>query len=355
MTSLIVSNTALSTQTTVNPAVAYLASRQSENTRRNMRKCLNMATDVLSNNAFVAPVRPLKQDFDNETDYKQAVSQYKLDRADYEQRYLSIRWQDLRNDHIAHVQAQLLEAYKFTTVNLVLSALRGVVRQTWKLGIIDADQRDRVSDIDNIKGQTIPAGRDVKNIEFLRLLEDCKTDDNEVIGIRDFAILLLMRNLGLRRSEVVNLKVSDLDRTDGKLRITGAKGNTDNEDFISKQTLEAVNRWLDLRQEEALTSDTLFVTINKGGRITGRKLTKQTLYKMLKRRCDRQNIDEVTPHDLRRTMITRGLEAGIDVITISKRARHKSVETTKRYDRRGDQTKRNAAEALDDFSIPFFL
>ena len=55
-----------------------------------------------------------------------------------------------------------------------------------------------------------------------------------------------------------------------------------------------------------------------------------------------------TPHDLRRTFITRLLEKGADALTVSKLAGHNSVQTTLGYDKRGEKTKQAASELLDD-------
>lgn len=333
-----------------NPAYLFVSSFPSSNTRRNYLKCLNTATDVLSNGAFIAPEKPLKDDFDTSKAYRAAMNQYKVDRADYDNRYLSIRWQDISNQHLTMVKSRLEDEYSFQTINLVLSAMRGVVKTSWKLGLINAETRDRVTDVENIKGNTLPAGRDVKNTEFLLLLEDCAHDTNITGGIRDMAILLVMRNLGLRRNEIVDLKLENLDLETGEVKIEGAKGNKSRIDFVSKQTLDAIQRWIAVRNGSP--SDSLFVTLNRGGNITDRKLTTQALYQMIKRRCDNQKLKDITPMDLRRTMITRALESGVDAITVAQRAGHSSVDSTKRYDKRSSQRLKVVAELLDDFIVP---
>jgi integrase len=71
---------------------------------------------------------------------------------------------------------------------------------------------------------------------------------------------------------------------------------------------------------------------------------------LLRRRAQQARVPSFTPHDLRRSFISDLLESGADMVTVQKLAGHANVQTTARYDRRGEEVKRRAAELVH---VPF--
>jgi integrase len=104
-----------------------------------------------------------------------------------------------------------------------------------------------------------------------------------------------------------------------------------------------MNDWLAVRGFEP---GPLFFSLRKGGVMTGQRLTDQAIYHILVVRQRQAHIVPFSPHDLRRTCVGDLLDAGVDITTVKQIVGHTSVETTARYDRRGDRAKKAAADRL---------
>ena len=80
--------------------------------------------------------------------------------------------------------------------------------------------------------------------------------------------------------------------------------------------------------------------------VIGQRMTGQAIRDVISRRAQEAGIEHASPHDLRRTFVSDLLDAGVDITTVAKMAGHAYVQTTARYDRRGEAAKRKAARSL---------
>jgi integrase len=295
-----------------NPAAVYLYSLASEKSRRVMTQALRTVASLLTG-----------QDARN---------------ADI----LGIRWSAVRYPHTAAIRARLSEIYSPATANRTLSALRGVLKEAWRLGQMTAEDYQRAIDIQNIKGETVPAGRELSTGEILALVNICKSDTTPA-GVRDAAIIGLLYTCGLRRAELVALDVSDFDSDSGRLLVRSGKGRKQRTVYVQGGALRALVDW---RTASGQASGPLFVPILKGNRITPRRMNAQSIYDMLKKRAIESGVKDFSPHDMRRTFVGEMLERGVDIATVANIAGHASVDTTRRYDRRPEEVKKRAANKL---------
>jgi integrase len=134
----------------------------------------------------------------------------------------------------------------------------------------------------------------------------------------------------LRRSEAVSADLSDSNYEPGELAIRGAKGRKDRLAYATNSSADALGDWIRVRGGD---SGPLFCKINKGGRISVRRLTDQAVLHVLKKRAVAASVASFSPHDLRRSFISDLLDAGADISTAQQLAGHSNVQTTARYDR----------------------
>ena len=258
-------------------------------------------------------------------------------RADLE----TMPWAALRYQHTAAVRSALMEKYKPSTANKMLAALRGVLKESWRLGYMTAEDYHRAADVPTIKAQTLPRGRALASGEISALMNTCGRDASPA-GIRDAALIAVLYGAGLRRSESVGLDLADYNVETGELAIRGAKGRKDRLGYATNGSADALKDWLVARGGDP---GPLFCNINKSGRITIHRLTDQAVLHVLKKRAVQASVASFSPHDLRRSFISDLLDADADIST-AQLAGHSNVQTTARYDRRGEATKRKAAELL---------
>ena len=256
-------------------------------------------------------------------------------------------WPAIRYQHTAKIRVALIERYKPATANKMLAALRGVLKESWRLGYMTAEDYHRATDVHTIKAQTLPRGRALASGEIAALMGTCGRDSSPA-GIRDAALIAILYGAGLRRSESVGLDLSDFNLETGELVIRGAKGRKDRLAYATNGSADALKDWLVVRGGEI---GPLFCNVNKGGKIKIHRMTDQAVLHILKKRANEAGVSAFSPHDLRRSFISDLLDAGGDISTVQQLAGHSNVQTTARYDRRGEATKRKAAELLH---VPYF-
>jgi site-specific recombinase XerD len=254
---------------------------------------------------------------------------------------LACNWGAVRFQHTAAIRSKLAEVYAASTANKFLSALRGTLKAAWQLGQMSAEDYHKAASVGGVKGETVPAGRELSGGELSALMQAC-AQDHSPAGARDAAIIALLYACGLRRAEVVALDLADYDPDAGRVVVQG-KRNKQRYAYPVNGAGRAMADWLNTRGDEP---GALFRAINKGGRIRKGKITPQAIYNMLQKRAGEAGVKEFSPHDLRRTFVSDLLDAGADIVTVSKMAGHASVQTTARYDRRPEEAKRKAAGLL---------
>jgi len=175
-----------------------------------------------------------------------------------------------------------------------------------------------------------------------------------ITGIRNKAILALMLNLGLRVSEVVNLRPGDLNLTKRKLRVVNGKGGVDRDLIIPEYTAELLKEWKKAKPKD---SRYFFTTIKEksGGQFAsskGSQLSVRYIQFMVKRYAKKARIDKaITPHSLRHTFATDFIRQGQNVMKLKKILGHSDISTTQIYVTLANKDIEEAMNGFKEFKI----
>lgn len=208
-------------------------------------------------------------------------------------------WPALRLEHTSLLREVLAERLAPATANKHLAALRGVLKQCWRLGLLSAEDYQRAVDLPAVHGGPARPVRSLSAEELRALVAACDRDPGPA-GARDAALLALLFGAGLRRSEVVALDIEDYDRAAGTLRVDGGRRRP-RRLTANREGRAALERWLERRGP---LPGPLFNPVNKGGRIELRRLSEQAIYVACRKRAAEAGLPPVSPEDLRRSLAT---------------------------------------------------
>jgi len=172
----------------------------------------------------------------------------------------------------------------------------------------------------------LPKALSYQNITAL--IESAGSESNPM-ALRDAALIDLMYSTGSRISEVLDLKIGDLDLSDESLmvRVTG-KGNKQRVVPVGSFARNAVDSYLvRLRPQllKAKRSDYIFLNSR------GSRLSRQSAWQIISDLAAKLEIDGVSPHSLRHSFATHLLDGGADIRVVQELLGHASVTTTQIY------------------------
>lgn len=241
------------------------------------------------------------------------------------------------------------QGWSASHVNKHLVALRRVLTEAWRLGLMDAEQQQRACDIADVSSVRLPRGHHVAAEVIGAVLAACEADDSPA-GRRDAAVIAVLYSTGCRRAEIAGLSISGYDPAERALTVIG-KGDKQRLVHLNPKAVATVEAWLAVRGRGP---GALFSPVSAAGNLRMRDgepaaMSGQAIAHLLTRRLRQAGAGDATPHDLRRTFIGSLLDAGVDLATTQAIVGHSSPATTARYDRRPDHRRR---DAVDRLSLP---
>jgi site-specific recombinase XerD len=232
-------------------------------------------------------------------------------------------WWQLRYEDTNAVLGILTErvhagTWSASHVNKHLSALRRVLWECWRLGLLTSDARDRACDIEGIDVKKLSAGRHVASSEFSAMLAACHADPNEPLGLRDAAVIAFLEATGARRAEAASMLIQRHFHRDRSVRVTG-KGSKERDVPLHASAVTELDRWIAVLGQR---SGPVFRAVDKWGNIGSRALSPRAIGIIITRRREQCGLDPMTTHDPRRTLVTNLLDTGTDLLTVSEIVGH---------------------------------
>lgn len=160
---------------------------------------------------------------------------------------------------------------------------------------------------------------------------------------RDYAILTLFLNCGMRLSELVGINIKDIDFSENKLNVIG-KGNKERTIYLNKACINAINSYLSIRPKTGIkkdSEDALFLS-ERLERISNRTVQYIVKQELLKAGLD---TNKYSVHKLRHTAATLMYKYGnVDIRALQELLGHESISTTEIYTHVDNEQIRNAVE-----------
>ena len=214
--------------------------------------------------------------------------------------------------------------HKKSSVARKISSLRSFFRFLVKKGYIKKNPAELVPTPK--PDSFLPA---VLTVEEAGCLVEAPAGTEAAERARDLAILETLYSAGLRVSELVGLRMKDIDLKAGTLRVTG-KGGKERIAYLGRFAVESVGAYL-ARRDTAPGGDSPVFAGRGGGRVSQR-----TVQRLVKKYVGTSGINKnPTPHALRHSFATHLLDAGVDLRSIQEMLGHSKLSTTQRYTRVG--------------------
>ena len=250
-------------------------------------------------------------------------------------------WHRVRYEHAQQLRAQLVERYGALTVNKMLAALRGVLKESWMLGLLDGESYQRAIVVKNVEASRLSTGQVINPGELAALFAAC--DDGTPLGRRDAALFALLRQTGGRRFEVAALELQNYQPSSGRLEFRAAKRQHERIDHVSGGGRALLDAWIEVR---GAAPGSLLCPVDRWGRVEIRKLSVEAIWKACRRRATLAGVPAYHPHDFRHTAATNLTECGVDIRTVQEKLGHRQLTTTQRYVHPTAEALRRAGEML---------
>ncbi len=218
--------------------------------------------------------------------------------------------------------------YASSTINLRLAAIRRLAYEAADCGLLSPDLAAGIRRVKGVKKHGVRIGNWLTAEQGKRLL--AAFDNGCLRGKRDYAMVAVLLGCGLRRAEAAALAVETLQQREEHWVIADlvGKGGHVRTVPVPSWVKAAVDDWLNAAEVNA---GPVFRAINKAQRLGKSAFSPKVIWGVVKAGSSKCSLENVAPHDLRRTCARLCHEAGGELEQIQFLLGHVSVQTTERY------------------------
>lgn len=214
------------------------------------------------------------------------------------------------------------------TINLRLGAVRRLAYEAADCGLLSPDLAAGIRRVKGVKKLGVRVGNWLTSEQSQRLWQ--APDGERLRGKRDRALLAILLACGVRRHEAVDLEFGHIQQREGHWAIIDLKGKAGHRRTIPMPgwVKSFLDDWV---QAAKLSAGKVFRRVNKNGRVWGDGLTEKAVWHVVREYAAKANIENLAPHDLRRTCARLCHAAGGELEQVQFLVGHVSIQTTERY------------------------
>jgi integrase len=220
------------------------------------------------------------------------------------------------------------QSYAPATINLRLAAVRRVAYEAADAGLLSPELAAGIRGVKGVRRIGVRLGNWLTPEQGRQLLECARPSTAR--ELRDHAMVAMLIGCGLRRAELLALRIESIQQREEHWVIVDLVGKGGHVRTVPIPTWvkSTVDAWT---AAAAITHGPVFRAINKGGRVWGNGMSPKVLWDVVRAAAARAGIDKLAPHDLRRTCARLCHLAGGELDQIQFLLGHVSIQTTERY------------------------
>lgn len=260
----------------------------------------------------------------------------------------SIIINDMTIDTIKRITLQDIHAFlSFLTINYHSKAATRA-RKVSSIRVFFNYLSQKANLIDKNPAQNLETPKLDKRMPKYLSLEDSKkllaiTSSEKRNSERDYAIITLFLNCGMRLSELVGIDITNINFSEAKMTVIG-KGNKERTIYLNNACMKVIKRYLEVRPKEGIKQDSknaLFLSERR------ERISNRTVQYIVERELKKAGLDtqKYSVHKLRHTAATLMYQYGnVDIRALQELLGHESISTTEIYTHVSNEQARNAVE-----------